>query len=65
LAKVPKDVAKEEREPTLSPLPRLPTRFMPSFQSPEPISGKPVAHRTVKAVQNRLYAMRIDACAFL
>ena len=26
---------------TLSPLPCLPTRFMPSFQSPEPISGSP------------------------
>ncbi len=24
---------------TLSPLPSLPTRFMPSFQSPQPISG--------------------------
>ena len=26
---------------TLSPLPLAPTRFMPSFQSPEPISGRP------------------------
>ena len=28
---------------TLSPLPRSPTRFMPSFQSPVPISGSAVA----------------------
>ena len=28
---------------TLSPLPWMPTRFMPSFQSPEPISGRPWA----------------------
>ena len=28
---------------TLSPLPPAPTRFMPSLQSPEPISGKPCA----------------------
>ena len=28
---------------TLSPLPPAPTRFMPSFQSPPPISGRPCA----------------------
>ena len=28
---------------TLSPLPPAPTRFMPSFQSPAPISGRPCA----------------------
>ena len=28
---------------TLSPCPRWPTRFMPSFQSPAPISGRPCA----------------------
>ena len=28
---------------TLSPLPSAPTRFMPSFQSPPPISGSPRA----------------------
>ena len=28
---------------TLSPLPPAPTRFMPSFQSPVPISGRPCA----------------------
>ncbi len=28
---------------TLSPLPSTPTRFMPSFQSPVPISGRPCA----------------------
>ena len=28
---------------TLSPAPSIPTRFMPSFQSPEPISGRPCA----------------------
>ena len=26
---------------TLSPLPSIPTRFIPSFQSPAPISGRP------------------------
>ena len=28
---------------TLSPLPSTPTRFMPSFQSPMPMSGRPCA----------------------
>ncbi len=43
---------------TLSPLPCLPTRFMPSFQSPEPISGKPCVAES-QAVQNRPHAMLV------
>jgi len=39
--------AHEERNPsqTLSPAPCSPTMFMPSFQSPEPMSGRPVLPR--------------------
>ena len=34
---------KNQPSHTLSPLPASPTRFMPSFQSPVPISGRPCA----------------------
>jgi hypothetical protein len=33
--------ASSQPSQTLSPLPPAPTRFMPSFQSPPPISGSP------------------------
>ena len=33
----------EPREPDALPLPSKPTRFMPSFQSPDPIRGRPCA----------------------
>ena len=36
---------------TLSPLPRAPTLFMPSFQSPVPISGRPCAPELVAVLQ--------------
>ena len=33
--------ARKNASHTLSPLPSMPTRFMPSFQSPQPINGSP------------------------
>ena len=41
---------------TLSPLPPSPTRFMPSFQSPVPISGRPCSP-TVRLLVERARAM--------
>ena len=35
-------VTRNQPSHTLSPRPAWPTRFIPSFQSPEPMSGKPV-----------------------
>ena len=36
-------VCRNQPSQTLSPRPSWPTRFMPSFQSPDPISGRPWA----------------------
>ena len=37
------EATRNQPSQTLSPCPRAPTRFMPSFQSPVPISGRPCA----------------------
>ena len=47
---------------TLSPRPSRPTRFMPSFQSPVPISGSPCAPTRERAV-DRAAAVLVDARA--
>ena len=41
LANSQRTVCRNQPSHTLSPLPSCPTRFMPSFQSPVPISGSP------------------------
>jgi hypothetical protein len=40
-AELPQHFAQEEAQPDALALALMPTRFMPSFQSPEPISGRP------------------------
>ena len=45
---------------TLSPRPSTPTRFMPSFQSPMPISGRPCAP-VVHALAQRAQAVLVHA----
>ena len=41
--KLPSVFSRNQPSQTLSPLPSSPTRFMPSFQSPPRISGRPLA----------------------
>ena len=45
---------------TLSPLPSSPTRFMPSFQSPPRISGRPLAPVRLMARSSAAGAMLVD-----
>ncbi len=42
-AKAARTVCRNQPSQTLSPRPSWPTRFMPSFQSPDPMSGSPCA----------------------
>src|SRR5258705_13825389 len=53
-------VYKNQPTQTLSPFPRCPTRFIPSFQSPEPINGRRSEEHT-----SELQSLRHLVCRLL
>ena len=57
-------VIRNQASQTLSPRPSTPTRFMPSFQSPMPISGRPCAP-VVHARPQRAEAVLVDAAVLV
>jgi hypothetical protein len=48
---------------TLSPRPMWPTRFIPSFQSPDPMSGSPWAPNFIAQAMARTACSKSGACS--